>query len=92
MLHRNRVVGVTCNVPARAIPTAGEERATAGHILFGSQRVDLIFDFVTFFGKREKAKTVNRTLGRTQLGEPEANFIPGKVSEIEKQKAGKNQE
>jgi hypothetical protein len=51
--------------------------------------VDLIFDFVTFSGEQKKTKAMNGTCGRTQFRDVKADFIPGKVREIEKQEAGK---
>jgi hypothetical protein len=81
---RDRVVGVTCDVPAGARAALGEKGVAAGDVLFGMDLVEFEGGLVTFVGDGQETNAVNRTGSGTECWEMKADFEPGEVHEIEK--------
>jgi hypothetical protein len=78
-LHGDGVVGVAGYVPAGAIAGVGEEGVGAGEVFFRVDGVDLIFDFVVFFGDGQHADAVDGAGGWAKLGETGTQRVPRKV-------------
>ena len=91
-LHDDGIVGVAGDVPARAAVTMWKERVAAGQILFRLVGIDLEIDLIVFYRDGEKADAVDGAVGWTKFRELEAEFVPGKVREIEKQQRAENGE
>ncbi len=58
----------------------------ARNVFFGSDGVDLVFDFVAFVGNGEKAGSVNGAIGEAEPGNGEARVVPSEVNRISDEK------
>ena len=91
-LHRDGVLGVAGDVPARADAAMGEEGADTGDVFFGLLRVNLVINFVVFEWNGEKAITVDAADAGAQSGIVHAKLQPKKVAEIDEQEHDKHGE
>ena len=80
------------DVPARAVSGVGEERASAGEVLFGLLRVKLVFDFVVFERNSEKTDAVDAAGGGAHGGVVHTELKPKKVAEIDEQEQDERHE
>jgi len=69
-------------VPAGIVGGVGEEGAGAGDVFFGLDGVNLVFGFVAFVGDGEQADAMDGGVGGTELGNGEAQVIPGDVDGV----------
>ena len=67
-LHGNRIVGVTSNVPAGAIPGVREQGVSARNIFLWAVGIDLVLNFIVFLANGQDARSMNRAVCDTQLG------------------------
>ena len=91
-LHRDRILGVAGDVPARADSGVGKEGAHAGEVLFGLLRVNLVFDFVVFEWNGKEADAVDAAGGRAYSGVVRPELKPKIVAEIDEQEQGQRRE
>ena len=84
-LHQDGVIGVASDVPAWANAALGQERVSAGYVLFRSNGIELEFNFIVLGGNGKHPDAMHGTARRTQSRDEDAEFIPGEIRDIEKQ-------
>ena len=60
----------------------------AGHVFFGMNRVDLIFDLVSLCGNSQQANAVDRTGGRAEVRYQHAELVPCQVPDVKEHEKG----
>ena len=91
-LDRNRVAGMTSNIPTGAHAVLREHRVAARNVFFGMDHVEFVGGLAALVGNGQETNAVERTGSRAEFREMQAKFVPGKIRQIDKQQQAERRE